>query len=396
MRERRKGLSIHRTLGSLLLAALISGGVLYGINYLYTNMMGHGTALTRDFYVVAAVALVVIFILMLFPANRPLKGSKNFLRWLLIIVAVVVVFGAGVLWDMQGRMMYYPRPEDTEQAARNQQISGLEPLTVNGPGGAQYSGWLWKATPGRAGLILYFGGNAEYAASSVAGLAGIPGAAQAINGYNYLMMDYPGYGNSQGKPSEESIYRMALATWDAITAREDVDPSRIVIAAWSLGTGTATRLAAEKNPAGLVLMAPFYNGAALVNAIASDMLEGTIASSMGDNLLKPDDFLVRNKYRNDLYARQTPVHTLIIAASQDHVIPSQQAERLAQEYASKQFLMVEGSHSEPRYGAQVLPAMIAYLQGIGGTAPALPAAPVTAVPMAPETPAPQPVATAAP
>ncbi len=60
--------------------------------------------------------------------------------------------------------------------------------------------------------------------------------------------------------------------------------------------------------------------------------------------------------------------------------------------------MVEGSHSEPRYGAQALPAMIAYLQGIGGTAPvpALPAAPVTDVPMAPATPAPQPVATAAP
>ena len=396
MRERRKGLSVHRTLGSLLFAALLSGSLLYGIDYFYRNAMERGSALTGSFYIVAIIAALAVFVLLLFPANRPLKGIKNLLRWLLIIVAVVTVFGSGILWDLQGRMMYYPRPEDAGQTAKNQQIPGLERLTVTDKSGTQYGGWLWKNTPGKAGLILYFGGNAEYAASSVASVAKRKGADQAFRGYNYLMMDYPGYGNSQGEPGEESIYRMALATWDAVVAREDVDPDRIVIAAWSLGTGTATRLAAEKQPAGLVLMAPFYNGATLVNGFANKMLKGTPGAILGDEPFGPNDLLVRNRYRSDLYARQTPVHTLIVAASEDSMIPSHQAEKLAQEYASNQFVMVEGSHFEPYYGEQAFTAIVAYLQGIGGGTPALPEAPATAVSPAPVSAAPQPVTTAAP
>ena len=61
-------------------------------------------------------------------------------------------------------------------------------------------------------------------------------------GYHVMLVDYPGYGLSQGSPSEQGCYDAGQAAYDYILARPDVDAGRIVIAGWSLGSGVAIEL----------------------------------------------------------------------------------------------------------------------------------------------------------
>ena len=83
-------------------------------------------------------------------------------------------------------------------------------------------------------------------------------------------------------------------------------------------------------------------------------------------------FLVRNKYPNEQYARDSAVNALIIGAKGDQMIPVRQAQALAAAYSNKQYVEVEGGHNDPRFSQDAVEAITGYLRGI---LPAPPAAP---------------------
>ena len=78
-------------------------------------------------------------------------------------------------------------------------------------------------------------------------------------------MDYPGYGLNDGLPSATGMYEEALAAFDYAVARPDV--SQVIVGGYSIGTGPAVYLAANREAAGLFLMAPFANGYDLYNNV---------------------------------------------------------------------------------------------------------------------------------
>ena len=53
---------------------------------------------------------------------------------------------------------------------------------------------------------------------------------------------YLGYGHSDGSPCEKGLYLDAQAALDAVRARPDVDPSKIVVFGRSLGGAVAVDL----------------------------------------------------------------------------------------------------------------------------------------------------------
>lgn len=61
-------------------------------------------------------------------------------------------------------------------------------------------------------------------------------------GCNVLMVDYRGYGNSDGTPSERGLQRDAQACLDFVLSRRDIDHSKIFVFGQSLGGGVATDL----------------------------------------------------------------------------------------------------------------------------------------------------------
>ena len=64
-------------------------------------------------------------------------------------------------------------------------------------------------------------------------------------GLNVLIIDYRGYGRSQGSPSEQGLYQDANAAWQYLIDARGFDGKDIILFGRSLGGAVAARLASE-------------------------------------------------------------------------------------------------------------------------------------------------------
>lgn len=76
-------------------------------------------------------------------------------------------------------------------------------------------------------------------------------------GYGILAYDYPGYGLSEGKPTEAGCYRNIHAAWLYLTDDLGVPEEEICLVGQSVGSGPSIWLAEQNEPAALVLISPF-------------------------------------------------------------------------------------------------------------------------------------------
>ena len=76
-------------------------------------------------------------------------------------------------------------------------------------------------------------------------------------GYSTLIIDYRGYGNSSGQPSEQGTYKDALAAFNYLMTYRKLQPKDIVIYGRSLGGAVAVWLAAQVHPSGLIIESTF-------------------------------------------------------------------------------------------------------------------------------------------
>ena len=77
------------------------------------------------------------------------------------------------------------------------------------------------------------------------------------NGYDVWMPDYPTFGKSTGKISEEILYEESMEVYNL--AKEKYQPQEIIIYGRSLGTGIAARLASIEPCKRLILETPYRN-----------------------------------------------------------------------------------------------------------------------------------------
>jgi len=75
-------------------------------------------------------------------------------------------------------------------------------------------------------------------------------------GYGILAYDYPGYGISDGRPTEKGCYDACQTTWNHLTDTLRVNPKNIIIYGQSVGSGPACWLASHESSAGLMLVSP--------------------------------------------------------------------------------------------------------------------------------------------
>jgi len=167
------------------------------------------------------------------------------MEWLILIA----VIGLGVpawAWFTQERMIFFPQPvaSTTHLPAR------ASPLEVAATDGTHLRGWIVKGTAAPAPTVIYFGGNAEEVSWTLAD-------ARWPREWTIVGLNYRGYGASEGAPGERELTAEALAIYDAVVRREDVDQRRIVVFGRSIGTAIAAHLAAERPVAGAVLVSPF-------------------------------------------------------------------------------------------------------------------------------------------
>ena len=143
------------------------------------------------------------------------------------------------------------------------------------------------------------------------------------------MLDYRGYGKSEGKPSESGLYSDAEAGWTELV-KLGFGPKRIVIHGESLGTAVATHLAARTSPAGLIRQSPF----ASLTAMAGKVLP-VIGPLLAHGFNTVDEI------------RRVRAPVFVIHGDADEVVPFSQGEAVfAQANQPRQFWRVEkGMHN---------------------------------------------------
>jgi len=182
-----------------------------------------------------------------------------------------------------------------------------ETITIQNGDSNFLRGWFCKKKSlGKQKTIIYFGGNGD----EVSDL--IPIVNQNLV-WSIFLINYPAYGNSDGKPSEINFYKSAVNIYDFVISRNDVDKDNIVIMGRSIGTGVATFLASNRNCKGVILISPFES---MANVVKEKFW------------FLPIDLMLKNKFESTKYAKNIQSPLLSIYGTDDKVIPMHHSKEL--------------------------------------------------------------------
>lgn len=117
---------------------------------------------------------------------------------------------------------------------------------------ARLFGWYLKANPEK-GTVLFFHGNAGNISGRLEKAAG-----WVERGYSVFLIDYRGYGKSEGSIShQDDVLLDAHAALAWLLDQKKLLSEKIILYGESLGSYPAVRLASESKFAGIILEAPF-------------------------------------------------------------------------------------------------------------------------------------------
>ncbi|WP_315812884.1 alpha/beta hydrolase [Bradyrhizobium sp. SZCCHNR2028] len=252
------------------------------------------------------------------------------LKWLLIVVVAIYATVLAVLF-MRQRAMLFPIPPVGRTAPDAAGFPQAEEHVLTSADGEKVIAWHVPAQPGRK-VVLYFPGNGDF-------LAGVVSRFKALtsDGTGLVALSYRGYAGSSGNPSEQGLLQDAAAAY-AFT-RERYAAERIVAWGFSLGSGVAAGIAAERPIARLILEAPYTSTV----DVASDMLK-----------VVPVSLLMRDRFQSDQRIAKVHVPLLIMHGAKDPGIPIRFGERLfALAHDPKRFVRFpDGGHNDlDFYGA---------------------------------------------
>jgi uncharacterized protein len=139
-------------------------------------------------------------------------------------------------------------PADAAQALV---ASDVTPIDLVTPDGIHLRGWLVRnTTETKSPVVIYFGGSGSESSEVIP-------FSKRLNGWSVALVNYRGFGLSEGIPTQSNALSDALLIYDMLTKRMDIDSSRIVSMGYSLGTGVAVSLSAQRHVAGTILVAPY-------------------------------------------------------------------------------------------------------------------------------------------
>lgn len=274
--------------------------------------------------ITAAVIFLLRFALGFAVAKKP--GKARFLANLFFTLITVIIFFSVTILGIAPKVLFRPNSDEKAFAvlAKCEDAEELSIKTENGV----LSGWLLHQSENPAPLVLYFNGNGGNASVSVNRLLEDPKKLECFEGCHFACVDYPSYGKSEGRISDDMLRTYALEVYDYLINRPEV--TEIIVMGYSLGTGVANHLASQRDVTGLILMAPYADGYDLYNNIMN-IFYG------------PLRLLVTYKMDAVIYAKAVEIKPLILASPMDELVPYNSSTRLFQAYPNGcDFVTVDG------------------------------------------------------
>jgi len=232
-----------------------------------------------------------------------------------------------LLFLFQAKLVYFPSL-DMEGSPSDAGLA-FEPVSIKTVDGVTLSGWFVLSN--QHSVVLLFlhgnGGNISHRLESLRQFHAI--------GFSTLIIDYRGYGQSEGETTEEGTYRDAEAAWKFLTIDRGIREEDIVLLGRSLGGAIAAHLATLVKPRALVLESTF-----------------TSIPDRGSEIYPyfPVRLLSRIEYNtlSKLQAVRCPV--LVVHSPEDEIVPFNHGQRLFNAATPpKEFLQIQGGHNDGNF-----------------------------------------------
>jgi len=254
-----------------------------------------------------------------------------------VLLLVVIAYGGAMIWlaANESRLIFEAQATlgDRRPAA---------PLQIDG------ETWLMRTatSPDSRPWVVFLHGNA----STIASRMNILHYERLRDlGLNVIVREYRGYGGVAGVPTESGLFEDAMSAYAYLRQHEHVDPGRIVIYGWSLGSAVAVTLAASVDESAVIL-------------------EGAPASVVDIGQQRypffPVRLIIRNPFESIRRIERIGSPVLFLHSPEDTIIPIAEGRRLFDAAPPpKQFVEVSGGHvyaseKDPRF----FPAIGAFLR----------------------------------
>ncbi len=220
--------------------------------------------------------------------------KKVVVRIIQVIIILLIIFCA-LFYGFQEKLIFTP-----EKLGEDYQFSfnqSFEELNIKTTDGISLNGLLFKSDSSK-GLLFYLHGNS----GSLSSWGNVAEVYTDLN-YDVFILDYRGYGKSEGSiSSQEQLYQDIQTAYDEM--RKEYFEENIIVLGYSIGSGPSAHLASTNNPKLLILQAPYFNLTDLLKRLSP---------------LAPT-FLLKYKFATNEYLKDCNMPVVILHGDQDNVI----------------------------------------------------------------------------
>ncbi|GIX41452.1 MAG: alpha/beta hydrolase [Leptospiraceae bacterium] len=241
----------------------------------------------------------------------------SFFKFILLLILFVYIIYGCFLYYIQENIIFYPVPYNEEEIKYIKNQTKQFDFKKTQIDDKIITYWENKIESNQ--IIFYFGGNAENTNYTVLELLEYP----ELLKFKWILINYPGYNGSNGKPSEKSFYEYALSIYQKFFTQQINTNKIIILMGRSIGTGVVTFLASNVRCDKLILITPF------------DSIEN-IAKKFYP--LYPTSIFLKHKFPSYKYIQNINIPILILSAEKDEIIPRNSTEKLIEYIKNKKLL----------------------------------------------------------
>jgi pimeloyl-ACP methyl ester carboxylesterase len=257
----------------------------------------------------------------------------------LLIIPLLLAGGyvtmVGALYLLQGSLIFHPQPPGPAPARDD-----VEPFALRRDG-VTLRGWVVNPRHGGP-LMVYYGGNAEEVSRLVGSVARLSATTVLVN--------YRGYGESEGSPAARTLIDDAAAVAEAARARLGGDRPLLLFGR-SLGSGLAALTARQVPADGVILLSPYRSLTHLARRFAP---------------IAPVDLLLRHRIDTTRALAALPDRVLVLYAPDDMIIPATESRALtALIRPPPEVVTFGGGHNVPLRNPDIWPAIERFVAGSG-------------------------------
>ncbi len=239
---------------------------------------------------------------------------KRIIFRILKIIAGLYVVICILLFFFQEKLIFFP-----QKLEKNYKFffgQNFEEIDIKTSDSKLINGILFKADSSK-GLVFYLHGNA----GSLSSWGDVATTYTDLQ-YDVFMLDYRGYGKSEGSIDGQSQFFLDIqAAYDKMRSKYSED--KIIVLGYSIGTGLAAKVASTNNPKLLILQAPYYS--------LTDMMRHTYP-------IIPT-FILKYKFQTGDYIKNCKMPVVIFHGDQDKVVYYGSSLKLQKEFKKQDTLI---------------------------------------------------------